>query len=193
MPELLGRAQGLRERHPRIGHAREDVVAGAVQDPEHPRMRSPASPSRSAAMIGMPPPTEPSKRSWHPRSRAQRQRRAAVGDELLVRRHDRFAGVEGALHPRPRGLRAAHQLDHDVCRRRQHLVDVVGPPDARGDPVDALAGDVRLKMRVSSTPGGGCSARMRATDRPTVPNPSSATRRRGPASEHESEGTLVIA
>ena len=83
--------------------------------PRSDSMRSDASASRSVRMIGMPPHTAASKsRSTPAFVAAAKISGAVLGEQRLVRGHDRLAVGERLQHQRPRRLKPTHQLDDDV-------------------------------------------------------------------------------
>ena len=141
---------------------------------------SPARPSRTPWISGTPPADgclESDLRAC--RSGQVQQRRAFGGKQHLVCRHDGNAALERAPHPVARGTNAAHHFDDDIGRStRTARRDPRSTLRTRGPSSLAFARRRRLKTCVSCSrpPSSGRSTRIRVTDRPTVPKPSSATR-----------------
>ena len=139
--------------------------------------RSPASPSRTARTIGMPPATDASNSSSRfCRARQREQLDSVSRDELLVRRHDRFSGLQRAPDEIARRLEATHQLDDDVGVRRDDGIDAVGPLNAGRHPVDLLALDTAIADRASAAGTDECRSTAPSPPiGPTVPKPTIAT------------------
>jgi hypothetical protein len=68
-----------------------------------------------------------------------------VGDELLVRGHDRLARRERPPDPRAGRLETAHELHDDVDVRGEDVVGVLGPRDVARNPGRPLPGDVAVE------------------------------------------------
>ena len=97
------------------GHLVQDVVRGAVHDPQHPGdpVASQGLPHRAdqrdrPADGGLEVQVDPG------RLGRGVERRAVLAEQLLVRGHDRCPGFERGEQQGPRRLDAADQLDHDV-------------------------------------------------------------------------------
>ena len=126
--------------------------------------RSPASPSRTARTIGMPPATDASNSSSRFCGARQRQQLDAVRrDELLVGGDDRLPGLQRPPDQIARRLEAAHQLDDDVGVGRDDGVDALGPLDAARNPVDLLPLDAAIADRRQAAATDEC--------RSTAPSP----------------------
>jgi hypothetical protein len=143
-------------------------------------MRSPARPSRSAASMGMPPATEASKSSRTPRrsARASRSAPCAAMSCLFAVTTERPLSSARATHaPAGSSPPTTSTTMSTGAAKISSMSDVhVTSPGTQSTRLRATS---RLKMWVRRTPRGGCSVRMRAAARPTVPNPSSATRQDG--------------
>ena len=121
--QLLGVGEDLVVRPAVLGHRGEDVVGRAVDDAADPpdlvggEVAGERREDRDAA----------GDRGLEAQRRARPagdrlQLRAVMGDDVLVRGHDRLAGPERGRDERPGRLVAAHDLDDDVGVRVGHEV-----------------------------------------------------------------------
>ena len=113
--QALGLGQGIGVAGPLLGHAGEDEVGGAVDDPHHP--------GHVLAGEGLPQGAHEGDAPGHRGLEEQvdacvlggrRQLGAVVGQQLLVGGHHRLAGAQGGEGQLPGRLDAADDLDHQV-------------------------------------------------------------------------------
>ena len=141
--EALGFGQRFVERHPRLGHAGQHEVGGAVDDPG----------DAADPVAGQGLPQRPEQRDAAADRRLEEevdavglgrleQLPAEVGQQLLVGRDDRLAGGERGEDERAGRFDAADDLDDEVDGRVVHdLVGVMG--ETVGGEVDvAILGQV---------------------------------------------------
>jgi len=88
----------------------------------------------------------------------RQQRMSVVRDDLLVRRHDRFAGKQRPANVIAGRLGANDGFDHDVDVTGQQVVEPVGPDQAAGEglglPGALLAGAAVANMSELKNRGG---------------------------------------
>jgi hypothetical protein len=70
---------------------------------------------------------------------------AVFGDELFVAGDGGFSGFKSAANPGTSGLETACEFNDDVNVGAQDFVEVLGPDNVAGDPVDFLAGDAAVE------------------------------------------------
>jgi hypothetical protein len=119
VPELLGLGEHVRVRRPLLGHAGEDVVGGAVQDPDDARDAVPRE--RLLERLDDRDGTRHRRLEGEVDAGAARQLgelRPLVRDQLLVGRDHRLAELQGPPHQRRGEAATPHDLDDQV--------DVVG-------------------------------------------------------------------
>ena len=127
-------------------HARQDVVAGAVEDAGDGRQPvasdsfAQAADDRDAAADG-----GLEQEIDASLGGTVEQRAPVCRDQLLVGGDDRPAGIERRFMPRARRLQPANDLDDDVHVGVEDILDALGPDDRRRNPVDTLPGDVTIE------------------------------------------------
>ena len=182
----LGLGEDVAVVAPLAGHRRQDEVRGPVDDPADARDPVRGQVQRQGAEHG--------DAARHRRLEAQRavggagrplQLGAVVGEEMLVRGDHGAPVGEGGRDQRPRRLVAAHDLDdhvdvgaRDEVRRDRRSAASSGMPAALALATSRTA----TPARTSGEPSDGArrgdrSSSARTTSRPTVPAPSTPTRR----------------
>ena len=141
-PRFLRLPQRVRKRNLPCFHARQHIVAGAVQHPEHPLQ----------PIAGQTFPHRPDD-GYASGDRRLEQQVAPVfgrdlqeiaslpGHDLLVRRDDRLAGLERLSNPLRGRFQAADELDHDIRIGAQDGAEIGCPGDGVRHPVDDLPFD----------------------------------------------------
>ena len=163
----LGLFQRIGKRQPLGVHARQDVIAGAVEDAgdaKQPISRQPFAHRADDGNAARDRRLEQQLALHLPRERQQLD--AVRRDELLVGGDHRLAGLQRSPNQLSRRLETAHQLDDDMSVRVDHRVEAVGPLHVRRNPVDLLPldaavadeGELQRRMNVAQENSGNRSA-----------------------------------
>ena len=113
-------------------HATQNVITSTVDDAAKPRHLIAAEPLQHARNHRNAARNRSPMHQLNSMLRCKlRQARAAIRDELLIRRHDGFARSQSLTNPSFDGIQPAHQLDHNINIRAKNHVDIVRPYDRR--------------------------------------------------------------
>ncbi len=144
-PTLLRFGQGVVKSKTRRLHPVQDVIACAIEDAGNTKQPIARKPFLYGADYGK---TPGNRRLVQElpilHTRQIQEFGTMLGNQLLVRGHDRLAGTERPPNQISRGLQPTHQLDDHVHIGRQHIVEVLGPPHRRRQPINTFALDISV-------------------------------------------------